>query len=138
MILHLGFKTPFLFRIPTAMNKIPIGEWIQKFVELLTNRYETEFRLFSDFLNDRLGLLIQLLAQIRPELVILFIVGVVYLKKRNWKNVFLSLLGLLTILNLGYWRETLETALLVTVATHQVDGGCCSRKVKNNISANLC
>ena len=99
------------------LGKIPLGAWIQQGVAFLTERFESEFRLFSDGLSSGMGGFIQLMAWIPPYVLVGSLVCLVFLLSRSWRNSVLTLLGLLFILNLGYWQETLETVSLVTFST---------------------
>lgn len=98
-------------------TKIPLGSWIQEGVTFLVNRFEPQFRLFSDGLSSLMGAVIQFLSGIPPLILIGILVAGVFFINRNWKNAVLSSLGLFLIVNLGYWQETLETVSLVIFST---------------------
>lgn len=99
------------------MNKIPIGVWVQDYVSWLTSRFESQFRFFSDGLSYGMEAVINGLISVPPVLFILIFTLLVFILKRDWKLILITLFGMALILNLGYWRETLETGVMVFFAT---------------------
>ena len=98
-------------------HKIPLGAWLKAVVDFL-NRHAQGF---FDFIILVLGSIIDgLLAVLEwfPPLVLvaLLVVGAYFLHR----SIVLAagvLLGLLLVMNLGYWEATLETLALVLCAT---------------------
>ncbi|APJ04771.1 ABC transporter permease [Silvanigrella aquatica] len=99
------------------MQKIPIGTWVQEGINLIIDLTESQFRTFSDKLNDLIGNILDLLEIIHPYLLISILVIISYIFKRNLKTAILIAIGTFLIQNLGYWRESLETVTLVIFAT---------------------
>ena len=98
-------------------HKIPLGAWIREVVDFLNPHAAG----FFDFVTLVLGAIIDgLLAVLEwvPPLVLLalFVAGAFALH-RSWRLALGVALGLLLILNLGYWQATLETLALVLCAT---------------------
>ncbi|MDJ0896937.1 MAG: choline ABC transporter permease subunit [Alphaproteobacteria bacterium] len=98
-------------------NKIPLGTWIKSGVNALTDN----FAWFFDAISIGLGFLIEGLIDAMlwfPPIVLLalFVAGA-YVMHRSWKLALLTAIGLLLILNLGYWKPTIETLALVLFAT---------------------
>ncbi|MCG0041196.1 hypothetical protein LV454_29900, partial [Escherichia coli] len=49
-----------------------------------------------------------------PALILILIVGIIaWFSSKKWSFTILSMIGLLFILNLGYWQETMATLALV-------------------------
>lgn len=98
-------------------NRIPIGEVIASFVDLLNEHASGVF----DAISDSLGWLIEgstdLLLAV-PSLVVIAVVALSAwsLHKRVGLTVF-AVLSLLLIINMGLWEETIQTLVLVLYAT---------------------
>jgi glycine betaine/proline transport system permease protein len=98
-------------------NKIPLGVWLKDFVAFL-NRYAQGF---FDFVSLVLGSIIEGLLEVMLwfpplALVALFAAGAWFLH-RSITLVAFVVLGLLLVINLGYWVATVETLALVVCAT---------------------
>ncbi|MBP5857828.1 choline ABC transporter permease subunit [Marivibrio halodurans] len=97
--------------------KIPLGDWIEAFVDFLN----TYFFWFFDGLTQGLEVLIELLAEgmlfLPSPLLILLFAGGAYWLHRSWKLSLFTVLALLLVINLGYWEETVYTIALVLWAT---------------------
>ena len=97
--------------------KIPLGDWIETFVDFLN----TYFFWFFDGLTQGLEVLIELLAEgmlfLPSPLLILLFAGLAYWLHRSWKLSAFTVLALLLVINLGYWEETVYTIALVLWAT---------------------
>lgn len=98
-------------------TKIPLGFWIQEWMGKVTSHFEVQFRSFSEGLGNFLTYLIDWVSSCPPLIVLAVGAGFVFVLSRNWKTLVLCTLGFLLILNLGYWRETLETLCLVVFST---------------------
>ena len=99
------------------MQKLPIGIWVQEATNYLVDISEYHLRIFSDSLNNIIGKFVDLLAWMNPFVLIIILLIITFLIKRNWKTIVLMIFGCLIILNLGYWRESLETVTLVLFST---------------------
>ncbi|WP_420347405.1 choline ABC transporter permease subunit [Pelagibius sp.] len=98
-------------------NKIPLGKWIESFVEFLTENAAWFFDGISDILGFLINGLIDVLQFAPPLLLVVLIAAVAYWLQRSiWLAVGV-VLSLLLIINLGYWEETIETLSLVIYAT---------------------
>jgi len=98
-------------------HKIPLGDWIEAFVDFL-NAY---LFWFFDAITQGLEVMIELLAEgmllVPSPLLILAVAGLAYWLHRSWKLALFSVLALLLVINLGYWEETVYTIALVLWAT---------------------
>jgi glycine betaine/proline transport system permease protein len=98
-------------------EKLPVGPWIEALIAFLTEHCDDEFRATADGLTAVVGGLVELLDLV-PALAFIAVVAVlVAVLRRDWKTPLATALGLLFVLNLGFWHETLETLALVTSAT---------------------
>jgi glycine betaine/proline transport system permease protein len=98
-------------------HKIPLGAWLKSFVDFL-NVYAQGF---FDFITDWLGLIIDSMVDALlwfPPLILVALLGLgAYILHRSILLAVSVLLGLLLIINLGYWQATVETLTLVLCAT---------------------
>ena len=97
--------------------KIPLGSWIKSLVDLLNAHAAGFFDLISWALGSLINGMTDLLIAIPAPLLIALVALLAWFLHRSWQLVALVVLSLLLIINLGYWRETLETLALVVSAT---------------------
>ena len=98
-------------------NKLTLGRGVKTFVEWLTDNFYAQFRAFSDGLGWAIEGVIGLLSAVPPVLLIALIAALAWWLHRSRGLVALVVVGLLLILNLGYWEATVETLALVLSAT---------------------
>lgn len=98
-------------------HKIPLGQWVETFVEWITDNFDWFFDALSDGLGFLIDGLVDLLAATPPVALILLLCAFAYWLHRSWRLVALIAVGLLLILNLGFWEEMTETLALVLFAT---------------------
>lgn len=98
------------------MNRIPLGQWVNDFVEWLLLYFGNAFDSFSraflkltDFIGDRLELV--------PWFIIVAIFALLCFKAKGWRLALGSVIGLSLIYNLNLWSAFLETLLLVIIST---------------------
>jgi glycine betaine/proline transport system permease protein len=98
-------------------NKIPLGVWLKDFVAFLNQYAQGFFDLVSLILETIIEPLLQVMLWFPPlALVALFAAGAWFLH-RSITLVAFVVLGLLLVINLGYWVATVETLALVVCAT---------------------
>lgn len=100
-----------------ADNKLPLGEHIAIFVELLTANAAGFFDLISVGLGVVITSLTNVLLWVPPLVLIALIAGLSYFLQRSVKLVAFVVLALLLVVNLGYWQASMETLSLVICAT---------------------
>jgi glycine betaine/proline transport system permease protein len=98
-------------------HKIPLGKWMEALVDALNEHAAGFFNTVSEVLGFFIEGLIDLLQWLPPLLLVVLLAALGYLLHRSWKLALGILLGLLLIINLGYWKETTETLALVVFAT---------------------
>ncbi|MEM8804200.1 MAG: choline ABC transporter permease subunit [Pseudomonadota bacterium] len=97
-------------------NKIPVGKWAASGFDWL----QVNGAWFFDGLADALEALIDGILwtmQTPPTLVVIVVfIALAWVLQRSWKICVLVALGLLFIVNQGYWEETTESLTLVLSA----------------------
>jgi len=98
-------------------NKIPLGRWMKSAVDSLNDNAAWFFDAISFGLGATIEGMVALLLWVPPLLLIfIFSVGGGWMQ-RSWGLAVGIALSLLLIVNLGYWKETVETLTLVVFAT---------------------
>ncbi|QTL50362.1 MULTISPECIES: ABC transporter permease [Priestia] len=96
-----------------SIPKIPVGNWIDHFVTFLNDNIKGFFDVISAIVDGIVGFIVLVLT-FPPALILILIVGVIaWFSSKKWSFTILSMIGLLFILNLGYWQETMDTLALV-------------------------
>ncbi|MFA0408931.1 choline ABC transporter permease subunit [Vibrio splendidus] len=98
-------------------NKIPVGQWIEAGVDWLTINAAGFFDAISIFLETVIMFLVDVFKWMPPALPIVMTAAIAWYLHRKPSLVIFVVAALLTILNLGYWQEMLETFVLVFAAT---------------------
>lgn len=102
------------------LPRIPLGEWIESFVDWLRNAdfIFQNIRSFIEFIS--VNVFLNFFQLIPPILFILILTGVAYMltkKQKSYGLPILVLLGLLLIESIGYWDDLILTLSLVITAT---------------------
>lgn len=98
-------------------NKIPLGRTIRDGVDWLDDHAAFVFWAISDTLGAIIQAVTGALLWAHPLAIVGSFAGLAYAIHRDFKLVALVVGGLLLVINLGYWRETMETLALVSFAT---------------------
>ncbi|MEZ9604076.1 choline ABC transporter permease subunit [Vibrio sp. 10N.261.55.A10] len=98
-------------------NKIPVGQWMEAGVDWLTINAAGLFDAISIFLETIIMFLVDVFKWMPPALPIVMTAAIAWYLHRKPSLVIFVVAALLTILNLGYWQEMLETFVLVFAAT---------------------
>lgn len=98
-------------------NKIPLGIWIEQFVDYIEKNAAWFFDIISVSLNFLIDGLIDVMLWVHPLLLLALFAGIAWWLHRSWKLVALIVPALLLVINLGYWEETVQTLALVVCAT---------------------
>ena len=94
-------------------NKIPLGIWIKNLVDLLNQHAQGFFNFVSLVLGTAVNSVTAALLWLPQLVVIALAAALALLVHRSWRLALLVLIGLLLIINLGYWKETMQTLSLV-------------------------
>ncbi|TKC16086.1 ABC transporter permease [Robertmurraya kyonggiensis] len=95
-----------------SIPKIPLGDWVDTFVDLLQDKLEPFFDLITDGIGGFVEFIVWILSSIPPALLII-IFAAITLWVSKWTNALFTAIGLLLIYNLGYWDGTIDTLALV-------------------------
>ncbi|MBY7143042.1 proline/glycine betaine ABC transporter permease [Virgibacillus sp. NKC19-3] len=99
----------------TLFPKLPLAEWVELFVDFLTDSLSPVF----DAISSVIGLITEnfvVVLEFVPPILLIVIIALLAWWVSSWKLSLFALLGLGLINNLGYWPETLETVSLVIVS----------------------
>ncbi|WP_434700070.1 choline ABC transporter permease subunit [Pseudomonas sp. D1-1] len=101
----------------TAQEKLPLGEYIARYVEWLTQNGADVFDAISLSLSEVISVFTSALLWFNPlALIGLLALFAYYIQRKVSLTLFVAL-SFLLIFNLGYWQETMETLAQVTFAT---------------------
>ncbi|MEO9655798.1 choline ABC transporter permease subunit [Marinomonas sp.] len=98
-------------------NKIPLGAWMENFVDWLVDAAAAFFDLISITLETMIVSMVDAIEWMHPLAVIGVILGLVWFLHRSIGLIIFIAAALLLIINMGYWVETLQTLVLVITAT---------------------
>ncbi|MEH7152058.1 proline/glycine betaine ABC transporter permease [Bacillus thuringiensis] len=96
-----------------SIPRIPLGEWVDSFVVSLYEHFEGLFRGFSYIIGGFVDLLTNFLIIIPAILMIIILCFLIWYTTRKLSLVIFTLIGLLFILNINYWAQTMQTLALV-------------------------
>ncbi|MGX5567495.1 ABC transporter permease [Bacillus toyonensis] len=96
-----------------SIPRIPLGEWVDSFVASLYENFEGLFRGFSYIIGGFVDLLTNFLTIILAILMIIILCFLIWYTTRKLSLVIFTLIGLLFILNINYWAQTMQTLALV-------------------------
>lgn len=95
--------------------KLPLADWIESFVDFLTEHLDGLFSAISTGIEAVSDGLVNVLSIGSPYILIV-IISLIALWAASWKVGLFSLIGLSLIENLGYWSETIETLTLIIIS----------------------
>ncbi|MED1411001.1 MULTISPECIES: ABC transporter permease [Bacillus] len=93
--------------------RIPLGEWVDTFVASLYDHFEGLFRGFSYIIGGFVDLLTNFLTIIPAILMIIIVCFLIWYTTKKVSLVIFTIIGLLFILNINYWGQTMQTLALV-------------------------
>ena len=98
-------------------NKLPIGRAASDAVDWIGVHLGGVLDAISDALDRVIDALLWVLQTPHPLVVVAALVAIAYALRRSVAVALFTLLGLLLIINQGYWEETTETLALIFAAT---------------------
>ena len=98
-------------------NKIPVGRWLADGVDWMTDNVAFLFIGLEWLFGGLIAVLLFLIQAPHPLLLVAAITALAWWMKRSWSFALIVGLGLLFIINQGYWEETTETLTLVLAAS---------------------
>jgi glycine betaine/proline transport system permease protein len=96
--------------------KIPVGDWAEAIVEWLIGHASWLFNAIAAAMETVINAVLWALQTPHPLFVVLFFAALAFWLQKSWKAAALAVLGLLFVINQGYWEETTETLTLVLTA----------------------
>ncbi len=100
-----------------TIEKLPLGRWIESFVDFLNDNASGAIDPFVDTLGDWIDAFITAMKWVPAPVFILAVAAAAYAARRSWKLSAFIAAAFFLIVNLGYWDETIETLALVLGAT---------------------
>jgi glycine betaine/proline transport system permease protein len=110
----MALLSPLIEALTTA--KIPMGDWAQAAVNWLKHNASGLFDAISDLLDTVIDGVTWSIETIGPIGMTLIFVALTYLLQRSAKKCAVVALGMLFIINQGYWDRTIETLSLILVS----------------------
>lgn len=98
-------------------NKIPLGQWMEDFVDWLVGNAAGFFDAISISLEWLILGITDILIASPPLLIISVITAIGWWLHRSVGLVIFIVASLLLIVNMGYWEEMIQTLVLVLMAT---------------------
>ncbi|WP_028293833.1 choline ABC transporter permease subunit [Oceanobacter kriegii] len=100
-----------------ADNKLPLGQWMETFVDWLTDHGAWFFDMIAISLEWVITGLVDLFQWFHPGVPILATAAIAWFIHKSVPLVAFVVAAMLLIINLGYWPEMIETFVLVVTAT---------------------
>ncbi|GAA0327875.1 proline/glycine betaine ABC transporter permease [Bacillus carboniphilus] len=100
-----------MYNLP--LPEIPLADWVDSFVDKITDTFGTFFEGFANVIEVFWDLLVKGLLLPPPIIVIALFALVAFLVSRKIGFTIFTFVGLLFILSLGYWTHTMQTVSLV-------------------------
>lgn len=97
------------------MSKIPLGNWVDSFVDWITVAFTGLFSFFTNGIDGLLNFIVEVLS-IGPPILLIIVLALLVTYTSRWPLGFFTLLSLLLIDNLGYWESTIQTLAIVLVS----------------------
>lgn len=98
-------------------HKIPLGAWLRDFVAFINEHAEGFFDFISLVLGSIIEFLLTVMLWFPPLILVAIFAAVAFLLHRSIALAVSVVLGLLLVINLGFWEATVETLALVVCAT---------------------
>ncbi|GIN64147.1 glycine betaine transport system permease protein OpuAB [Robertmurraya siralis] len=95
-----------------TLPKIPLGDWVDTFVDFLQVQLEPLFDLIRDGIGGFVEFIVWILSSV-PAAILIILFTALMLWVSKWTNAVFTAVGLLLIYNLGYWDGTIDTLALV-------------------------
>ena len=98
-------------------HKLPLGAWAKAGIDWINANFAGFFDLVSLVLGAVLDALVGTMIWVNPLAFVLLVAAFALWLQRSFLLTAGVVLSLLLVLNLGYWRETIETLALIVTAT---------------------
>lgn len=98
------------------MSRIPVGDVFETIVNTLKSNYSSFFKGLGEIIEKLLSVVAGILSSPPSIVIVLIITALVFWFTRRKLTTILSFLGLLLIVNMELWSETMDTLSLVLVS----------------------
>ena len=95
--------------------KIPLGEWVDLFVQWVTVAFAVFFTFLTNSIDGLLDILVDVLS-VGPPIVIIIVLALIVTYTSRWPLGFFTLVSLLLVDNLGYWESSIQTLAIVIIS----------------------
>ncbi|WP_338450590.1 glycine betaine ABC transporter substrate-binding protein [Niallia oryzisoli] len=119
--------------------KIPLGDWIDVFVDWVTIHFAVFFAFLTTTIEGLLNIIVDLLS-VGPPIVLIIVLTLLVAYTSRWPLGIFTLISLLLIENLGYWDSSIQTlaivllsGLLTIIIGIPIGIWCAQRKTVRNI-----
>ena len=99
----------------TILPKVPLGDWVEAFVDLLKEYLSWLFKAISSGIETLTDGLVAILS-FGPPYLLIIIISMLAFFIVNWRLALFTFIGLGLIENLGYWSETIDTLALILIS----------------------
>ncbi|MBD8686780.1 MULTISPECIES: choline ABC transporter permease subunit [Rhizobium/Agrobacterium group] len=103
--------------LSASQNRLPIGRYAKEAVDWLTTNLSFFFDWLSFIFESVIDALLYLLQAPHPLIIVALLTALSAWMRRSIGMPLFTALGLLLIINLGYWKATTETLALVIAAS---------------------
>ena len=97
------------------ITKIPLGVWVDSFVDWITVTFAGLFSLFTNVVDGLLNVIVEILS-VGPPIVLIIVLALLVTYTSRWRLGLFTLISLLLVDNLGYWESTIQTLAIVLLA----------------------
>lgn len=97
--------------------KVPLGQWVADLMNMLDKHASFIFYTISDVLEYIIQSTTDLFISIPPFFMIALFGILAAVLRKSWSLTSFTILSLLLIVNIGYWKHTMETLVFVLYAT---------------------
>lgn len=99
----------------TILPKVPLGDWVEAFVDLLKEYLPWLFKAISSGIETLMDGLVAILS-FGPPYLLIIVISILAFFIVNWRLALFTFIGLGLIENLGYWSETIDTLALILIS----------------------
>lgn len=99
----------------TILPKVPLGDWVEAFVDLLKEYLSWLFKAISSGIETLMDGLVAILS-FGPPYLLIIVISILAFFIVNWRLALFTFIGLGLIENLGYWSETIDTLALILIS----------------------
>lgn len=100
-----------------TLPKLPLGDYIDRGLEVLRQAIASETSAIADFVNSVVTSVVDFLVFFPPPVMMIMVGALAWYITRRWKTAIFTFLGLYLLENFDLWIPTMQTVSLVTIST---------------------